>query len=545
MDLILNGTVTADYLITGFVASLLVGSLVSGLMTYFIAQIHANQLRLQDLIFDTAPVGVATTDEKLFITRSNASLSVALGYAPDELASLTLVDLVHRDETRFTLQTLSQLMTSQSSSVLQKLRFKRKDGEIAWVDLVLSTMINPDGNPSGILAIITDVTKLHLADEASRTKSAFLAVMSHEIRTPLNGIAGMLDLIAATELSPQATQWIKVARRSSQDLSLILNDLLDLSKLQAGKLVVEETNFAIADTIDGVVSLLSLRAASLGNQVVAVIAPNVPDWINSDELRVRQILLNLVGNAVKFTHAGRIDISVNVVAKEGDQIDLKFEIRDTGIGIAPEFIANIFEDFTQAETSTTRRFGGSGLGLAICRRLVDLLGGQIGVESTPGRGSIFWFTIQCRIGQRQIRPIKPKLALSPNRKLKVLVAEDNLINQLYMSELLKREGHDFQIAVNGREAVELVATGSFDVVLMDVQMPEMDGPDATRIIRRLPGRAGAVPIIALTANAFEEQHRDYLAAGMTACVTKPIDIAALNSVLAATVGEPTRSAYRA
>ena len=537
MDLILNGTVTSDYLITGFVASLMVGSVVSGLMTYFLAQIHANQLRLQDLIFDTAPVGVATTDEKLFILRTNASLSSALGYRPEEFSCLTLADLVHRDETRFTVQMLSRIMTSKSSTVLQKLRFKNKDGGIVWVDLALSAMMNADGNPSGILAIMTDVTELHLADEASRTKSAFLAVMSHEIRTPLNGISGMLDLMAATDLSPQASQWLKVARRSSQDLSLILNDLLDLSKLQAGKLVPEATDFAIADTIDGVVSLLSLRAASLDNQVSSMIAANVPVWIKTDELRLRQILLNLVGNAVKFTHAGQIDISLNAIAREGDQVVLKFEIRDTGIGIAPEFITDIFEDFTQAETSTTRRFGGSGLGLAICRRLVELLGGQIGVESTPGRGSIFWFTMQCRIGQPQSRPIKLRPALSPNRKLKVLVAEDNLVNQLYMSELLKREGHEFQIAVNGREAVELVATGGFDVVLMDVQMPEMDGPDATRIIRRLPGSANAVPIIALTANAFEGQHREYMAAGMTSCVSKPIDLAILNAALAAAIGE--------
>ncbi len=537
MDLILNGTVTSDYLITGFVASLLVGSVVSGLMTYFIAQIHANELRLQDLIFDTAPVGVATTDEKLFILRTNASLSASLGYTPQEFSSLTLADLVHRDETRFSVQMLSRLMTSKSSTVLQKLKFKRKDVDIVWVDLALSAMKNADGEPSGILAIITDVTELHLADEASRAKSAFLAIMSHEIRTPLNGIAGMLDLIAATDLSPQAAQWLKVARRSSQDLSLILNDLLDLSKLQAGKLVAEATDFAIADTIDGVVSLLSLRASSLGNQISSMIAPNVPVWVQTDELRLRQILLNLVGNAVKFTHAGQIDISLNAIAHEGDHVVLKFEVRDTGIGIAPEFIADIFEDFTQAETSTTRRFGGSGLGLAICRRLVELLGGQIGVESTPGRGSIFWFTMRCRVGQPKTRPIKLRPALSPNRKLKVLVAEDNLVNQLYMSELLKREGHEFQIAVNGREAVELVATGDFDVVLMDVQMPEMDGPDATRIIRRLAGRAGAVPIIALTANAFEEQHREYIAAGMTSCVSKPIDLTVLNAVLAAAIGE--------
>ena len=308
------------------------------------------------------------------------------------------------------------------------------------------------------------------------------------------------------------------------------------------KVTVEPTEFAIAETVEGVVSLLSLRAASHGNQVDIKIAPNVPPWIMTDELRVRQILLNLIGNALKFTHAGQVDVSVMVTEAIGDHIQLKFEIRDTGIGIAPEFISDIFEDFTQAETSTTRRFGGSGLGLAICRRLVDLLGGQIGVESIPGRGSIFWFTIQCRIGHFQIHPLKPKLSLSPNRKLKVLVAEDNLVNQLYMSELLKREGHEFQIAVNGREAVELVATGGFDVVLMDIQMPEMDGPDATRIIRRLPGAAGLVPIIALTANAFEDQHRTYLEAGMTSCVTKPIDLSILNSVLAAAIGEPNLTA---
>lgn len=385
----------------------------------------------------------------------------------------------------------------------------------------------------GTVGIRTDITALKQAKERAeageRAKAEFLAVMSHEIRTPLNGVMGMLALIDVSTLSEEGRRYIAGARAAGEHLLDIVNDILDLTKLEANRLDFEVAPFAPAETIAQVVSVVMPRATEGGNAIVTVGTETLPAWLAGDRTRFRQVLLNLVGNAAKFTSNGNIVVAASAMAR-GGAIMLEVSVIDDGIGIAPEVQARLFEKFTQGDASTTRRFGGTGLGLAICKRLVELQGGAIGVESSPGKGSRFWFRIPFAPAEAP-GPID-QATLARGRALSILVAEDNPINREVIAGLLRRAGHRFAMAENGREAVDAVQAARYDVVLMDVQMPELDGIAATREIRALAGPAASVPIVALTANAFAEQVERCTAAGMNGHVSKPIDPARLYAVLA-------------
>ncbi len=385
----------------------------------------------------------------------------------------------------------------------------------------------------GTVGIRTDITALKQAKERAeageRAKAEFLAVMSHEIRTPLNGVMGMLALVDVSALSEDDRRYIAGARAAGEHLLDIVNDILDLTKLEADRLDLEAAPFAPAETIAQVVSVVTPRATEGGNTIVTIGAENLPAWLAGDRTRFRQILLNLIGNAAKFTSNGRIVVAASARTR-GGAIMLEISVTDDGIGIAPEVQARLFEKFTQGDASTTRRFGGTGLGLAICKRLVELQGGAIGVESSPGKGSRFWFRIPFAPAEAP-GPVD-QASLARGRSLSILVAEDNPINREVIAGLLRRAGHRFAMAENGREAVEAVQAARYDVVLMDVQMPELDGIAATREIRALAGPAASVPVVALTANAFAEQVERCTAAGMNGHVSKPIDPARLYAVLA-------------
>ncbi len=370
------------------------------------------------------------------------------------------------------------------------------------------------------------------AESANRAKSAFLATMSHELRTPMNAILGMTYLLRRDADPAQMDRLAKIETAGRHLLGL-LNDVLDLSRIEADRLELEETDFSLTSVLDQSRVLMSEAARGKGLEL-RVENKGVPLWLRGDPTRIRQALLNYVGNAVKFTERGSVTLRTRVLEDDGQALLLRFEVEDTGPGIEPEAASRLFETFVQADASTTRRHGGSGLGLVITRRLARLMNGEAGFESQPGKGSLFWFTVRVDRGSTPSLSIRPEerrdLLRRHHAGQRILLVEDDPVNREVAAEMLSRSGLLIEEATNGREAVEMVVQGGWDLVLMDVNMPEMDGLSATRAIRALPGCAG-LPIVALTANAFENDRNACLAAGMNDFIAKPISPAALQEAL--------------
>ncbi|MBP7665756.1 MAG: response regulator [Burkholderiaceae bacterium] len=410
------------------------------------------------------------------------------------------------------------------------------------VDTVRRAM--PDG---GSISVYRDITASERelsrakaqAEAANEAKSRFLATMSHEMRTPLNGVLGMIHLLLGSALNPRQRQQALLIRSSGESLLAVLNDILDLSKIEAGRMDLELRPFHLGDTVRDVASLLSERAEARGLALQLNLPADLPKRLVGDASRLRQVLLNLVGNALKFTERGGVTVTLQHAPRPDDRVALTLQVRDTGIGIAPDVQARLFTRFTQADSSTARRYGGTGLGLAICREIVALMGGSIGVDSAPGQGSCF--TVQLVLARAPDaadaaavlvtghEPAAP--ASAPLPPLRLLAAEDNSVNQILIKALAEGWGHPCDVVANGIEAVAQVQAATYDVVLMDIQMPEMDGETAARAIRALPGPVGRIPIIAMTANVMPEQRASYLAAGMDAVVSKPVEARALLAAL--------------
>jgi signal transduction histidine kinase len=370
------------------------------------------------------------------------------------------------------------------------------------------------------------------AEQANRTKSEFLAVMSHEIRTPMNGMLGMMQLALAEATHPGQREHLETAQYSAEALLTILNDILDFSKLESGNLQFEAVEFDLRKTVDSVVNLMASRTQNAVLTFHLDCRDDVARRVVGDAGRLRQVLLNLVSNALKFTEKGSISLKIEPLASSGKNMNLRFAVIDTGIGIAPEAQARLFQSFSQGDSSISRRFGGTGLGLSICKKIVELQGGRIGVDSTPGLGSCFWFELSFSqpSATERIQNMPATVPLA-TRALHILLAEDNEINQKVAVALLKKSGHTVHIAQNGYEAVLAVQNQSFDVILMDMHMPEMEGLTATRAIRCLPTPVSSLPIVALTAAGSLSDIQTCMDAGMDYFLVKPFRMERLGSIL--------------
>jgi signal transduction histidine kinase len=364
------------------------------------------------------------------------------------------------------------------------------------------------------------------AEAASRAKSAFLAHMSHEIRTPMNAIFGLTELVLETPLTLEQREHLETVKKSADALLVVINDILDFSKIEADRLDLDRVPFELRGHLRDVVGTLALRAQQKGLKLSSRISPDVPEVIVSDPSRLRQVLVNLLGNAIKFTERGEIAVEVQTFSRQDDQVELSFAVKDTGIGLPLDKQKLIFEPFMQLSTGSSRQFEGTGLGLTIAARLVDLFGGKLRVVSEVDRGSTFSFTARFAVSRtpaKMVPSCEPREAPRPTRSLRILLAEDNVVNQRVAVAVLEKRGHSVVVAATGVEALSALARQSFDLVLMDVEMPEMDGLESTAAIRQEEkGRRGHIPIIAMTAHAMKGDRERCLAVGMDEYLSKPI-----------------------
>lgn len=506
-------------------------------------------------------------DENLRFTYISDSIERYTGSRPESYIGRTVAEVI----------TAAQGETSDSVQTtwvprrepIKGFHVRRRGQNGEWHDLSINAepIFDDAENFRGFRGVGRDVTAevaaqqevlraRDAAESATLAKSAFLATMSHEIRTPMNAVLGIAGLMLDDELPLRHRPMIEAIRESGEYLLGLLNDILDFSKLDAGKMELEEAPFAPRSLAAGTVQMLSARAAAKGLALSATVKDGLPLCLRGDAGRLRQVMINLLGNAIKFTETGEIALEIDSRETRADGILICCAITDTGIGIKPEILPTLFQEFRQGESSIARRYGGSGLGLAICRRLVERMGGTIGVESEPGRGSRFWFTALLKEDQAEaaspgdedarasLEHVEAALA-ARCPKLRVLVAEDNATNLFVTMRILQKLGIDADSAADGIEAIAAVKARPYDLILMDMQMPNMDGLQAARTIRGMAQAVASVPIIALTANAFAEDARQCREAGMNEFLAKPFSAAALTMMIGRYVEAAARSGLAA
>ncbi|MEW6292923.1 MAG: ATP-binding protein [Pseudomonadota bacterium] len=513
--------------------------------------------------FDHSIVGLAITSLEKGWIEVNDALCQTLGYSRDELTRLTWTELTYPEDLAPDLAQFNRMLAGEINGYAMDKRFIHKDGHLVYTRLAVSHVRKPDGSLDYVVAMVEDISERkqaevelqkhrdHLeelvasrtaelaaakeaAEAASRAKSAFLANMSHELRTPMNGIMGMLALAKRRMADPKGLDHLGKAQGAAQRLLHVLNDILDLSKIEAERMVLEDVPMHLGGVFENLASVLGHKAEEKG----LTLETDLPEPLArlplmGDPMRLGQILLNLAGNAVKFTERGRITLRVRPVAESPVAIQVRFEVSDTGIGIAPETLDRLFNYFEQADNSMTRKYGGTGLGLAISKRLVELMGGEIGATSAPGTGSTFWFTVRLARQEPGAVPRAPGFDAPESEArvrrdhtgARILLAEDEPVNREVVCLNLQAAGLAVDLAEDGLQALELARRNTYDLILMDMQMPNMNGVDAARAIRNMGADSlnRATPILAITANAFDEDRRTCIDAGMNDHIAKPID----------------------
>ena len=484
-----------------------------------------NEARYRAVIESIAE-GMLTADQAGRILSANAYAEDMLGYARREMIGVTVTS---RIDPGCNGATAEHPDLDARVGTVSEVRARRKDGSSFAAELTVSRMTVPDDIHYVLLLRDIEVRrKAEIAEAANSAKSAFLANMSHEIRTPMNAIIGMTHLMKRDGVSPQQAERLDKINVAGQHLLEVINAVLDLSKIEAGKFVLDDSPVEIGAIIANVASMVFGQAQAKKLRLL-VHTQSLPGPLRGDPTRLQQALLNYATNAVKFTHEGSITLRASASEEDENSVLLRFEVEDTGIGIAPEVSARLFTAFEQADNSTTRQYGGTGLGLAITRHFAELMGGEAGVVSAPGVGSTFWFTARLGkglaahpFGTRRGAESAEATLIREHRGRHILIVEDEAINREVTLGLLEDLQLQVDVAGDGHEAVEFATHKRFDLILMDMQMPRLDGPDATRAIRRLPG-GGEVPIVAMTANAFADDRARCLEAGMNDFITKPVD----------------------
>jgi PAS domain S-box-containing protein len=475
------------------------------------------------------------------------------GYSASEAIGAKLTDLIIPPEIREYVEADMRSMAETKIPIpASELTLMRKDGSRVLVFSSHAIVTNATGEAE-LFCVDIDLTSRKEAEEnlrklkeaaeaANHSKSEFLANMSHEIRTPINGVMGMLQLLETTPLDDEQTRYVHMAAEAANRLTRLLSDILDLSRVEAGKMDIRKAPFHIRDIADSVAGLFNVTARNKGVSLECSLDPTMPATLIGDETRVRQVLFNLVGNALKFTVRGTVGMDITTLPpRTDDDIRVRFQVADTGIGIPEDRLSVIFEPFRQVENSFTRNYQGAGLGLSIVHRLVGLMDGEIGIESAPGKGTTIHVVLPFKLDRENPSKIVEPAASETGAGFRVLLVEDDPSNRIPTQKLLEKAGHEVTLAENGRQAIELLAENDFDCILMDIQMPAMNGVEATRIIRGSDtlGPKKDIPIIALTAYAMDKDRDTFLAAGMNAYVAKPATLEEMTKAMREAMGMET------